>query len=342
MSISYFYCFWNKDCKIDILFWGSVGKWLRNYIHIEFLYLQKIPVLLWKYTSLVLIICFLRRFNFFPVAWGELSLSSKNECCDNFPQPWAKRSQFSENWLTVLQRKEICSYLKSNSKWTKITQVEARWYNASHFLSALRICSNNTLSSFLSEQQRYWLQFLSAWDVEWKDQRVVIISLHSGKKILDFQTPAFAAVFDYYCFALYSQSNQNIKSKPLLRQTVSRVLTGLDPQEHCGCISCGGSLCIPLVPGASGHLHCWLHSLPSSSQKYSWQTQSQLSQVTCAPLTLVLTGALLPVFRLFTRDTSDTSRMSKVEPPIFPSSIMAKNTGKSSPNHFLELWQLNN
>ena len=240
---------------------------------------------MWKYTSLVLIICFLRRFNFFPGAWGELSLSSKNECCDNFPQPWAKWSQFSENWLTVLQRKEICSYLKSNSKWTKITQVEARWYNVSHFLSALRICSNSTLSSFLSEQQHFWLQFLSAWDVEWKDQRVVIISLHSGKKILDVQTPAFAAVFDYYCFVLYSQSNQNIKSKPFLtrqspeswqgwthRSTMDAFLVGdlcasplsLEPQSIC---TADFTLCPHLVrntcdehrvSSAKSRVHHWL------------------------------------------------------------------------------------
>lgn len=266
-------------------------------IYIEFLYLQKIPVLLWKQTSLILIICFLRRFDFFPGAWGELSLSSKNECCDNFPQPWAKWSQFSENWLTVLQRKNICSYLENISKWTKITQVEARWYKASHFLSALKICSNNTLSSFLSEQQCYWLQFLSVWDVEWKDQRVVIISLHSGKKILDFQTPALAAVLIIITLPYTHNLTKTLSQSPFLQSPESWQGWTHRSTVHTFLV---GALCaspLSLEPQGICTADFTLHPHLVRNTRDGHKVSSAKSHV--HHWHLVLTGALLPVFRLF-------------------------------------------
>ena len=151
----------------------------------------------------------------------------------------------------------------------------------------------------ISEQLCYRLQFLSVWDVEWKDQRVVIISLHSGKKILDFQTPAFAAVFDYYYFALYSQSNQNIKSKPLLARQSPESWQGWTRRSTVGAFLVGALCACPLsrepqgVCTADFTLHPHLvrntrdgHSVSSAkSRVHHWH--------------LVLTGALLPVSRLF-------------------------------------------
>ena len=106
-----------------------------------------------------------------------------------------------------------------------------------------------------------------------------------AKKILDVQTPAFAAVFDYYCFVLYSQSNQNIKSKPFLtrqspeswqgwthRSTMDAFLVGdlcasplsLEPQSIC---TADFTLCPHLVrntcdehrvSSAKSRVHHWL------------------------------------------------------------------------------------